>query len=118
MPSRAVAEPICVDSTTIHETPTTTGGGGPGGPGSWTYTTTGITGEKFIRQIVVRSTSPTTTFDFEIIDANGVMIRQFLICTGVINDVTPTPVTDNFTVNLFNVIPNDTFEILIKVCSS
>lgn len=110
MPSRAVAEPLCVDSKTIYETPTTVGG-------TWTYTTTGITGEKFIRQIVIRTTL-TTTFDFKITDANGVMIRQFNLCTGVVNDITPTPVTDNFTILISSSVPDDTYEVMIKVCSS
>jgi len=111
MPSRAVAgEKVCL--TQIYKTPTTVSGG-------WSYSPSSeyvlCTKERFIHQILVRSTSATTTFDFTVTDANGVVIRQFLTCTGVSNDVTPTPVTGDFTLTIANATPDDTFAVLIKI---
>lgn len=114
MPSRAVAEPR-VTLLQIHKTPTTVAG-------VWSYTASSEYAisyrERTMRQILIRSTVSTTTFDFKVTDANGVLIRQFLSATGVINDVTPTPVTGDFTLDIFNASPDDSFEVLVKLGES
>jgi hypothetical protein len=111
MPSRAVAGgKVCL--TQVYKTPTPSSG-------SWSWTASSeftlCTKERAIHQILVRSTTPTTTFDFTITDSNGVLIRQFLTCTGVTNDVTPTPVTGDFTIAILNASVDEPFTVLLKL---
>ena len=111
MPSRYEAEGrVC--PTQIYKTPTPSSG-------SWSYTLSDefnlCTKERMIHQILVRTTTATTTFDFKVTDSNGVLIRQFLACTGVCNDVTPTPVTGDFTLDIENASVDEPFSVLIKI---
>jgi hypothetical protein len=111
MPSRVVAVgKVC--PTQIYKTPTPTSG-------SWSYTLSSeftlCTKERTINQMLVRSTTGTTTFDFKVTDANGAVIRQFNACTGVTNDVTPTPVTGDFTLSITNSSVDEQFYVLIKL---
>lgn len=114
MPSRATAEgKVCL--TQIHKTPTPTAG-------SWTYTASSeyvlCSRERFIRQILCRTTTSTTTFDFVVTDANNVVIRQFLSATGVVNDVTPTPVTGDLTLTITNASVDEPFDVLVKLADT
>ena len=111
MPSRAIAGgKVC--PTQIYKTPTPTAG-------YWSYTLSSeftlCTKERMIHQMLIRSTTATTTFDFKVTDANGVLIRQFLSCTGVSNDVTPTPVTGDFTLTIENASVDEPFSVLVKI---
>jgi hypothetical protein len=111
MPSRAVAVgKVC--PTQVYKTPTPTSG-------TWSYTLSSefilCTRERTINQMLVRATTDTTTFDFQVTDANGALIRQFNACTGVTNDVTPTPVTGDFTISILNASVDEPFSVLIKI---
>jgi hypothetical protein len=111
MPSRANATArSCPDE--VYKTPTPTSG-------DWSYTLSSeytlCSRHRFINQILVRSTTSTTTFNLYIVDANAVIVRQFLNATGVVNDVTPTRITNDWTVQIEGSSVDEPFTVLIKL---
>jgi hypothetical protein len=111
MPSRAVAvQRTCPDQ--IHKTPTPTAG-------AWSYTLSSeytlCPRERFINQILVRSTTPTTTFEVYLTDANAVVVRQFTGATGVVNDITPTRITNDWTISIAAASADEPFDVLVKL---
>ena len=111
MPSRAVATVrSCPDS--IHKTPTPVAG-------AWSYTLSSeytlCSRERFINQILVRSTTTTTTFAVYLIDANAVTVRTFTGATGVVNDITPTRITNDWTIAIAAASVNEPFDVTVKI---
>ena len=111
MPSRAMAtQRTCPDQ--VHKTPTPTAG-------NWSYTLSSeytlCSRDRFINQILVRSTTSTTTFDVYLTDENSVVVRQFLGATGVTNDVTPTRITKDWTIEIRNASVDEPFDVLMKM---
>jgi hypothetical protein len=98
----------------IYKTPTPSGG-------KWQYSTeTEFSGHRmnprFIRQILTRSTTPTTTYDCLIYDEEGVQIRRFITATGIVNDLTPTPIRGHVTIAIDNASADEPFEVLMIFC--
>ena len=111
MPSRAVAtQRTCPDQ--VHKTPTPV-------LGAWSYTLSSeytLCGrERFINQILVRSTTPTTTFEVYLTDANAVIVRTFAGATGVVNDITPTRITNDWTISIAAASVDEPFDVLVKL---
>lgn len=98
----------------IYKTPTPSSG-------AWQYSTeTEFRGHRmnprFIRQILVRSTTSTTTFDVLIFDEEGVQIRRFITATEIVNDLTPTPIRGYITIAIANASVDEPFEVLLIFC--
>lgn len=111
MPSRAMAQQrTCPDQ--IHKTPTPTAG-------AWSYTLSSeytlCSRDRFINQILVRSTTASTTFEVYLTDSNSVVVRQFTGCTGVVNDITPTRITNDWTIAIAAASVDEPFDVLIKL---
>jgi len=111
MPSRATATVrSCPDQ--VHKTPTPVAG-------AWSYTLSSeytlCARERFINQLLVRSTTPTTTFAVSLIDANAVTVRTFTGVTGVVNDITPTRITNDWTISIASASVNEPFDVLVKL---
>jgi hypothetical protein len=111
MPSRAVATVrSCPDE--VYKTPTPVAG-------TWSYTLSSeyvlCSRHRFINQILVRSTTPTTTFEVYLTDANAVTVRTFTGVTGVVNDITPTRITNDWTISIAAASVNEPFDVLVKL---
>lgn len=111
MPSRNVAAGrTCPDQ--IYKTPTPVAG-------TWSYTLSSeyalCPRDRFLNQILVRSTTATTTFDVFITDMNGILVRQFTGAQGVVNDMTPTRITRDWTITVDNASLDEVFNVLVKI---
>lgn len=64
-------------------------------------------------QVIVTATTPTTTFDVELIDkfGNQVMLREDL--TGLLNDSVQLLTYGNWTLNILNASVDEAFEVAL-----
>ncbi len=67
----------------------------------------------FIRHLVVRAATSSTTFNLYLKDAEGFILRSWLNCTGVINDLTPTPIKGPITVEITGASADELFKVYI-----
>ena len=69
-----------------------------------------------LRQVVIRANTATTVFLVNLVDENSVRVQNWADHTGelVDNDIT-IPVSGEYTLNITNASPNDTFTILLGV---
>ena len=92
--------------------PTTSGGkwsGNTNQPNPSNYRMQG----KYLQHIYVRSKTSTTTFDVIIRDEEDFQIRRFLGATGIVNDLTPTPVMGPISISIENASVDEQFEVLL-----
>jgi hypothetical protein len=67
----------------------------------------------FLAQTYVRAASPTTKFDVAIIDYAGRIIRRFITCTEILNDITDVPVSGIVTLKITNATVDEEFEVMM-----
>lgn len=96
-----------------HETSQTTAAG------SISSTTLNIRGG-LLRQVLIRAATDTTVFRANLAEQGGITVLNYGYHTGEINDAggtgaLPLPVLGNYTVNITNASPNDTFDIRLLV---
>lgn len=83
--------------------------------GSKSSTTLRIVGG-LCRQLLIRSNTSTTIFRVDLQDSNGKTRRNYDFHQGELNDMElALPVVGNFTINLTNVSPDDTFDLIMAV---
>ena len=87
-----------------YQTPTTVSG-------SWAGNTEAMVG-MLCRQIYVKSTTTTTTFDVTVTDEKNVEIQKFTDAIGLINDLTPLPVEGIVTVTISSASADEVFTVL------
>lgn len=69
-----------------------------------------------LRQVLVRSATNTTVFRVNLVDASSLTRLNYGFHTGELNDTALVmPVADDYTINITNASPNDTFSILLAV---
>lgn len=84
--------------------------------GSWSGNTLKrVPPQSILRHIFVKSASALTTFDVLIYDRDNIPIRRFGGATQIVNDLTPTPVTDGgpITVSIENSSADENFIVLV-----
>lgn len=67
----------------------------------------------WLSQVYVRSATNTTTFDVDIIDYAGRVIRRFQGATELVNDITDTPVSGIVTIKIYNASVDEPFEVMM-----
>ena len=65
------------------------------------------------RQVYVKSATSSTVFDFTITDEDDIDVRTFTDITGVINDLTQTPLKGTITLAITNATADEGFTILL-----
>ena len=83
--------------------------------GSVSSTTLKVRGG-LLRQVYVKSNTATTVFMTNLVDDNNVTIMTWASQTGNLNDIDiAVPVQGQYTFNITNASPDDTFKILLGV---
>jgi hypothetical protein len=67
------------------------------------------------RQVLITAATSTTVFRAYITDSQGLVKRNYGMCTGELNDVTFLPMSGYHKVNILNASPDDTFKIYIGI---
>ena len=68
------------------------------------------------RQVLIRSTTASTVFRADLTDSNAIIRRHYAFHTGEINDMGLSfPMVGNYTINVTNASPNDTFTVVVAV---
>ena len=83
--------------------------------GSVSSTTLRIIGG-LCRQLLIRSNTSTTVFRADLQDSNGKTRRNYDFHQGELNDMELTlPMVGTYTINITNVSPDDTFDLILAV---
>uniref|UniRef100_A0A6M3J2Z2 Uncharacterized protein n=1 Tax=viral metagenome TaxID=1070528 RepID=A0A6M3J2Z2_9ZZZZ len=83
--------------------------------GFWSGNTLKVLGD-LCQQIYVKAATSTTVFDVSIIDPDTISIRKFTNITGVMNDLTPFPMSGINTIEIDNAtVVDETFTVLVCV---
>lgn len=67
------------------------------------------------RQVLIVANTSTTVFISYITDEDGMEVARYPLQTGELNDITAFPMSGQYTVNITNASPDDTFKIYFGV---
>jgi len=67
------------------------------------------------RQVLIVANTSTTAFISYITDEAGLEVSRYGLQTGELNDITAFPMAGNYTVNITNASPDDTFKLYFAV---
>lgn len=67
------------------------------------------------RQVLVIANTSTTVFMANLTDQNSLNVMDYGVQTGQMNDVTAIPMAGQYTFNITNASPDDTFRIYFAV---
>ena len=68
------------------------------------------------RQVLIRANTSTTVFRANLTDSNSVIRRNYGFHTGELNDMElQFPMAGQYTVQITNASPNDTFSVVVAV---
>lgn len=84
------------------------------GSGEWSGNTAKIIGD-LCYQIYAKAATSTTTFDVVITNSDDFQVRKFTNLTGVMNDLTPTPMSGIHTFAIENASRLEAFTIRLCV---
>jgi len=79
--------------------------------GTWSANTQKRVG-CYVNQVLVKSTTPATTFDVRIEDVNDTVIRRFTGNTGLLNDLTAFAIEGVITIIIYGSSADEDFEVL------
>ena len=82
--------------------------------GEWSGNTANIIGDMG-QQVYAKATTATTTFDVVVTNSDDVEVRKFTDVTGVLNDLTPFPMSGIHTVAIENASRNEGFTVRLCV---
>ena len=82
--------------------------------GDWSDNTENIIGDMG-QQIYVKATTSTTVFDVVITNSDDIEVRKFTDVTGVLNDLTPFPMSGIHTVAIENATVDEEFKVRLCV---
>uniref|UniRef100_A0A6M3L572 Uncharacterized protein n=1 Tax=viral metagenome TaxID=1070528 RepID=A0A6M3L572_9ZZZZ len=82
--------------------------------GFWSANTLKVLGD-LCQQIYVKATTSTTVFDVSIIDPDSITVRKFTNIVGVMNDITPFPMSGINTIEIDNATVDEPFTVLVCV---
>lgn len=69
-----------------------------------------------LRQVLIRAATSSTVFRADLVDDSSLTRLNYSFHTGELNDITLSiPVQGNYTLNITNASPNDTFSVLLAV---
>ena len=73
-----------------------------------------------LRQVLIRANTSTTVFRADLVDENSITCLNYGYHRGELNDTgahggLPFPVAGEYTLNITNASPNDTFSIVLGV---
>lgn len=82
--------------------------------GEWSANTEKIIGDMG-QQIYAKAATSTTTFDVVVTNSDDVEVRKFTNLTGVVNDLTPFPMSGIHTVAIENASADEAFTVRLCV---
>jgi len=72
-----------------------------------------IVNNAFLKQIIIKPDTTTTTYDFEIVDVNGRSVYEETNCVGEFNQLVDLPIYGNVTVNITNSSVDEDYLLLL-----
>lgn len=67
------------------------------------------------RQVLIIANTATTVFQPFITDESGLEVSRYGLQTGELSDITSIPMAGQYTINITNASPDDTFKIMLGI---
>jgi hypothetical protein len=81
--------------------------------GTWEDSSLDMSAGAICRQVYVRPTTPTTTYEFEIYDYKDRLMRRFITVTDIINDLTEFPVKGRIKMKIVSSSVDEPFDVML-----
>jgi len=81
--------------------------------GTWQDESLDMSAGAICRQVYVRPTTPTTTYEFNIYDYKNRLMRRFITVVDLINDLTEFPVKGKIKMKIISSSADEPFDVML-----
>ena len=81
--------------------------------GTWQDESLDMSAGAICRQVYVRPTTPTTTYEFNIYDYKNRLMRRFITVVDLINDLTEFPVKGKIKMRIISSSVDEPFDVML-----